>query len=442
MRRYDNYIETNVQWLGKQPINWKIVRGKDLFFEKSKKGYPNLPLLAASQKQGVVLKEMLESRSMEALKDFENFKKVDISDFVISLRSFQGGIETAYYNGIISPAYTVFNFRTKNNFTRFFTHIFKSVNFIKFLQNSITGIRDGQSIKFKEIQNTFFALPSFHEQQAIANFLDAKTQAIDKKVSLLEQKIETYKKLKNTIIAKAVTQGIVYQELSINDLGFKTPENWTKCRLKDLGKLYSGLSGKSGDDFNQDDNPNNRGFIPFTNIANNTYLKKDHLGTVAIGPGERQNKVRKGDLFFLMSSEGYGDIGKTAVLADDIDEAYLNSFCKGYRINQNKCNPYFLNYLLLSNIYRQRLLVEGKGFTRINLKMEKVTDFEIFIPSSVSEQEEIATYLDQKTAIIDAIIGNVGRQMETLQQLRKTLINDVVTGKIMVAEQNNYALTN
>ena len=215
-----------------------------------------------------------------------------------------------------------------------------------------------------------------------------------------------------------------------------------KYRLKDLGKLFSGLSGKSGDDFNQEDNPNNRGFIPFTNIANNTYLKKDHLGTVVINPGEKQNKVRKGDLFFLMSSEGYGDIGKTAVLADDIDEAYLNSFCKGYRVNQNKCNPYFLNYLLLSNIYRQRLIVEGKGFTRINLKMEKVTDFEIFIPSSVSEQEEIATYLDQKTATIDAVVGNIDRQIETLKQLRKTLINDVVTGKIMVAEEHNYSLTN
>lgn len=295
--------------------------------------------------------------------------------------------------------------------------------------------RNGQpNIGKENFKNMTFPLPSFSEQQAIANYLDAKTQAIDKKVALLEQKIETYKKLKNTIIAKAVTQGISNQDLSINDLGFKTPANWTKYRLKDLGKLYSGLSGKSGDDFNQEDNPNNRGFIPFTNIANNTYLKKDHLGTVVINPGEKQNKVRKGDLFFLMSSEGYGDIGKTAVLADDIDEAYLNSFCKGYRVNQNKCNPYFLNYLLLSNIYRQRLIVEGKGFTRINLKMEKVTDFEIFLPPTLSEQKEIANYIDHKTVTIDAIVGNISKQIDTLKQLRKTLINDVVTGKIKVIE--------
>lgn len=299
------------------------------------------------------------------------------------------------------------------------------------LRNKSTTLGALYKDDFKSLE---FPFPPLKEQQTIANYLDAKTQAIDKKVTLLEQKIETYKKLKNTIIAKAVTQGISNQELSINDLGFKTSANWTKYRLKDLGKLFSGLSGKSGDDFNQEDNPNNRGFIPFTNIANNTYLKKDHLGTVVINPGEKQNKVRKGDLFFLMSSEGYGDIGKTAVLADDIDEAYLNSFCKGYRVNQNKCNPYFLNYLLLSNIYRQRLIVEGKGFTRINLKMEKVTDFEIFLPPTLSEQQEIANYIDHKTATIDAIVDNIGKQIETLKQLRKTLINDVVTGKIKVIE--------
>lgn len=316
----------------------------------------------------------------------------------------------------------------KNKFSlKWMTYIFNVMNFNQY---SISAAQPGLAID--RIKRLKLPVPPLSEQQAIANYLDAKTQAIDKKVSLLEQKVETYKKLKNTIIAKAVTQGISNQELSINDLGFKTPANWTKYRLKDLGKLFSGLSGKSGDDFNQEDNPNNRGFIPFINIANNTYLKKDHLGTVVINPGEKQNKVRKGDLFFLMSSEGYGDIGKTAVLADDIDEAYLNSFCKGYRVNQNKCNPYFLNYLLLSNIYRQRLIVEGKGFTRINLKMEKVTDFEIFLPPTLSEQQEIANYIDQKTATIDAIVSNMGKQIETLKQLRKTLINDVVTGKIKV----------
>lgn len=278
--------------------------------------------------------------------------------------------------------------------------------------------------------------PPLEEQTSIAEYLETKTQTIDKKVSLLEKKIGYYHELRKSLIIETVTKGLDKNaELQTNELGFATPKKWLRYRLKDLGALYSGLSGKSGDDFNQDDNPDNKGFIPFTNIANNTYLKRDHLGTVVVYEGEKQNRVRKGDIFFLMSSEGYEDIGKSAALAEDIEETYLNSFCKGYRVNPRKTNPYFLNYLMLSDYYRQLLIVEGKGFTRINLKMEKVNDFLVYIPHTLSAQEEIVKFLDTKLDTIAKIIANIQTQITTLKELRKTLINDVVTGKIKVSHE-------
>lgn len=133
-----------------------------------------------------------------------------------------------------------------------------------------------------------------------------------------------------------------------------------------------------------------------------------------------------------MSSEGYEDIGKSAILDDDLEETYLNSFCKGYRVTNKKANPYFLNYLLLSDSYRKQLTIEGKGFTRINLKMEKVNDFKVYLPNSIDEQIKIVEFLDQKTQTIDNIVININKQIEALKELRKTLINDVVTGKIKV----------
>jgi type I restriction enzyme S subunit len=275
--------------------------------------------------------------------------------------------------------------------------------------------------------------PPIDEQKAIAQYLDIKTQAIDKKIKLLSQKADYYKDLRKSIINDAVCKGLDKNvTLQESEFIFSVNAQWKRHRLKDLGFLYSGLSGKAGDDFNQDDNPNNKGFIPFTNIANNTYLKANHLGTVVVYENEKQNKVRKGDLFFLMSSEGYDDVGKTAALAEDIPDTYLNSFCKGYRITKKNCEPYFLNFLLLSDNYRKSLITEGKGFTRINLKMEKVTDFFVYLPPTKEEQIAIANYLDEKTQKIDAIVANIGKQIETLKELRKTLINDVVTGKIKV----------
>ena len=78
------------------------------------------------------------------------------------------------------------------------------------------------------------------------------------------------------------------------------------------------------------------------------------------------------------------------------------------------------------------MTIEGKGFTRINLKMEKVTDFPVYLPIEIQEQTAIANYLDEKIAQIDAIISNIEQQITKLAELRKTLINDVVTGKIKV----------
>lgn len=214
----------------------------------------------------------------------------------------------------------------------------------------------------------------------------------------------------------------------------KMPKQWKKYRIKDIGYLYSGISGKKGDDFNQDDNEHNKGFIPFTNIANNTYIKKDDLGTVVIYEHENQNKVKKYDLFFLMSSEGYEDVGKSAVLMEDVKETYLNSFCKGLRITMKNVSPKFLNYLLLSTEFRHKLILEGKGFTRINLKMEKIKDFEFIIPADIKEQVLIENFLDEKTALIDETIKNMQAQIDTLKVLRKNIINDVATGKLLISK--------
>ena len=209
------------------------------------------------------------------------------------------------------------------------------------------------------------------------------------------------------------------------------PAHWEVKRLKDIGYLYSGLSGKAGDHFNQEDNERSKPFIQFTNIANNLYINSVGFGTVIIHDNEQQNKVRQNDLFFLMSSEGYEDIGKTSLLLTHLAETYLNSFCKGFRTTDRKTSPNYLNYLLNSKAFRNKMIVQGKGFTRINLKTEKVNDFEILYPP-LSEQVAIAEYLDEKTATIDAIVTNLNAQLRALAELRKTLINDVVTGRIRV----------
>lgn len=219
-----------------------------------------------------------------------------------------------------------------------------------------------------------------------------------------------------------------YQSYKDSRIDWKTeiPSHWTRTTLRYVGKLYGGLTGKKGDDFNNEENDNNRFFIPFTNIFNNTYISKDHFQLVNVEPNESQNEVRKFDLFFLMSSESYEDLGKSSILLEDVEELYLNSFCKGFRITDESVYPLFLNYQLLGKIHKEMISIEGNGFTRINLRQDRLLETPLFIPP-FEEQKQIVKYLDSKTDKIDNLIKYKEDKIELLKEQRIGLINHVVT---------------
>lgn len=217
------------------------------------------------------------------------------------------------------------------------------------------------------------------------------------------------------------------------------PEHWKETRLKYIGYLYSGLTGKKGDDFKLEPDSSTKPFIPFTNVANNEKINIDNLQYVSIVEGEEQNQVKNGDLFFMMSSENFDDVGKTTILNDGVDEVYLNSFCKGFRLVDTTVDPMFLNYLLLSHPYRKRLMIEANGFTRINLKMGKVNDLKIYIPTSQAEQNKISEYLDHKTAKIDKLIKDKEQLVVVLKEERTAVINQAVTKGIEAANLMKFS---
>jgi type I restriction enzyme S subunit len=216
-----------------------------------------------------------------------------------------------------------------------------------------------------------------------------------------------------------------YKDSGIEWIG-DIPNHWHVKRLKNIGSLYSGLSGKSGSDFEKVPTENFKPFINFTNIANNKYIVGDNFGFVKINENENQNKVKKNDLFFLMSSENQEDVGKSALLLNDYDELYLNSFCKGFRLTINS-DARFINYLLTSSALSQLISLEGRGFTRINLRMEGVENLPIILPQSIEEQTNIANYLDNKTAKIDDLISKKKQFIQLLEEERVAVINQSVT---------------
>lgn len=203
MVEYTDVANTGIAWLPQIPQHWKVRKLKYAFDERSDKGYPNEPLLVSSQNMGVVLKSVYGKRTVEALKDLDKLKLVKVGDYVVSLRSFQGGIEYAYYQGIISPAYTIME-PHKDCKSDYYKFLLKSAPFIKLLTTCVTGIREGQNVDYKKLRNVEIPIPPRAEQDQIVRFLDWKVSKINKKVALKRRSLDLIKELINSAFAALV----------------------------------------------------------------------------------------------------------------------------------------------------------------------------------------------------------------------------------------------
>ena len=151
--------------------NWESLRSDKIFEGVSLKGFASEPLLSVTQDQGVIPRDMLTGRVTMPSGETTSFKLVEPGNFVISLRSFQGGLEHSEYRGLVSPAYTVLR-ATREIDARFFRHYFRSVDFIKRLSVAVIGIRDGKQVSFQDFCSIKLPFPPIAEQQAIAAMLD------------------------------------------------------------------------------------------------------------------------------------------------------------------------------------------------------------------------------------------------------------------------------
>lgn len=181
-------------------MKWGLRRADEIFENTSRKGHLNEPLLSVTQERGVIPRDMLEGRVTMPSGETGAFKLVEPGNFVISLRSFQGGLEHSNYRGLVSPAYTVLKEVVEID-RRFFRHYFKSADFIKRLSVAVIGIRDGKQISFQDFCSIKLPFPSVDEQRAIAALLD---QAEDE-INLLRDYAEALKTQKRGLMQKLLT---------------------------------------------------------------------------------------------------------------------------------------------------------------------------------------------------------------------------------------------
>ena len=209
--RYAEYKDSGVEWLGVVPSHWECFIGKRLFSSVRQQAYKTDQQLAASQKYGVIPQELMmqlnDSKVMLALKGTDSFRHVDKNNFVISLRSFEGGIEHSDFEGCVSPAYTVLS-PNAEIYPKFFKYLFKSSPFIAALQSTTDSLRDGKSISYEQFGLVVLPLLSINEQTQIAAFLDHETAKLDNLINEQKKLIELLKEKRQAVISHAVTKGL------------------------------------------------------------------------------------------------------------------------------------------------------------------------------------------------------------------------------------------
>jgi type I restriction enzyme S subunit len=271
------------------------------------------------------------------------------------------------------------------------------------------------------VKNEFIAIPTKNEIRAIADYLDTKTAQIDRKIDLLSQKAKLYSNLKQSLINETVTRGldksVPMKNSGIEWIG-EVPEHWEVKRMNDIavqqkrknvGLIEKNLLSLSYGKIKRRDIDTSFGLLP---ESFETY-QIVQSGNIILRLTDLQND-KKSLRVGLAIEKGI------------ITSAYL---CLEF---SKKINPSFAYYLLFVYDISKVFYWFGGGL-RQSMKFDDIKVFPFVVPPP-DEQKAIADYLDTKTAQIDQVIQTINAQIEKLKELRKTLINDVVTGKIKVIE--------
>lgn len=285
---------------------------------------------------------------------------------------------------------------------------------------------------FKEISANNFGnfkivFPSFHEQKKIADYLDKKCEEIDSLSLDIQSQISILEDYKKSVITESVTKGLNSDvEMKDSHSGYlgRIPKHWEEKRLRFLGVCQNGISKSS--EFFGDGYP----FISYGDVYRNYVLPLNGSGLIKSNMNDRNiYSVKYGDVFFTRTSETIEEIGFSSTCLNTIDDATFAGFLIRFRpYSQDELLPEFAQYYFRSEIHRKFFVKEMNLVTRASLSQELLKKLPVLLPP-IEEQKRISKYLKQRCAEIDFAIVEKKEQMGVLEQYKKSLIYEYVTGK-------------
>jgi type I restriction enzyme S subunit len=433
---YPAYKNSGVEWIGDIPEHWEVINARRICKQSRRKAHIGDQQLSATQKYGVIpqsLYSQLEnSKLVAALGGTDNFIHVDVDNFVISLRSFQGGLERCMYSGSVSPAYTVLTLESFIH-PNHFQYLAKSTDFVSALQSVAVGIREGKTINYEQLVLLSFPTPPLEEQQLIASFLDRETGKIDTLVEQQQKLISLLKDKRQSLISHIVTKGL-NPNVRMKDSGVEwigeIPEHWEVKRLKDVADCRL-----SNVDKHTVDGEPSVYLCNYVDVYKNDFITSD-ISFMAATATDRQISrlgIQVDDVLITKDSESPDDIGVPALVRTIVPSLVCGYHLALIRTDGHVQDGAFTFRYLASKSATSQFQVLAKGITRYAIGKGEIS--RLFIPSSpLEEQKLIAAFLDSETSKIDTLIDKANQSITLLKERRSSLISAAVTGKIDVRE--------
>lgn len=374
-----------------------FVHGNKLFKSITNKNHnSDLPILAITQDQGAVPRDQIEYNVTVTDKSLSNYKVVEVGDFIISLRSFQGGIEYSRFKGICSPAYIILRKREENISELYYKYFFKTWRYIQSLNRNLEGIRDGKMISYSQFSSVKVPYPrSFKEQQKIADCLSS----IDELIDAESRKLKALEKYKKGLMQKLFPA----EGKTLPEWRFPEFQGCGEWKSKSIGKACKMFSGGTPDTSKKEFYG---GTIPFIRSAEINKSSTELFITEEGFKNSSAKMVKKGDILIALYGANSGEVALSKI-DGAINQAIL---CLRHETNNVFVYHYFTH---MKNWIISKYIQGGQG----NLSGQIIKSVNLYFPKA-EEQQKIADFLSE----IDTMITGQSNKVEQLKAHKKGLM--------------------
>lgn len=413
--------DSGIEWIGQIPKEWKIDKIKYHLKRNEPKNHGNAIVLSVYRDYGVIPKDSRDDNHNVTSEDTSKYKYVKKGQLVINkMKAWQGSLAVSDYNGIVSPAYFIYDFTDEEYNHKYFHYLVRSCYKEEFKRIS-GGIREGQwDLSPEAFANTLALLPPLVEQKYIANYLDIQCSEIDATAEDIQKEISLLEEYKKSVITEAVTKGL-NPDAEMKDSGIEwigeVPKHWVTIRI---GNAFSIR--------------NERNYLPMEQVQllslysgkgvfptgeEGTTNSGNHAQTVADYKIVKKNDIVVNIILAWMGSLGISNYNGVVSPAYDV-----------YIPNEEKVVPHYYHYVFRTSGIANECYRYGRGIMMMRWRTYSSEFKRIHVPfPPLEEQQQIADFLDSKCSEIDAIIADKKRQRGILTEYKKSLIYEYVTGK-------------